>query len=120
MLTAAQKRSRSMRRSPSRKPPATRKPRVSAGSDVAKIRRRPARRKTATRKRSKPASLGTTPGVIPMISYENGMAALDWLGRAFGFRETVRLAAPDGRLSHGEMAAGDGLIMLASPTPDYQ
>ena len=26
----------------------------------------------------------------------------------------------DGRLSHGEMQAGDGLIMLASPTPDYQ
>jgi uncharacterized glyoxalase superfamily protein PhnB len=27
---------------------------------------------------------------------------------------------PDGRLSHGEMEAGDGLIMLASPTPDYR
>ena len=24
-----------------------------------------------------------------------------------------------GRLSHGEMQAGDGVIMLASPTPDY-
>jgi uncharacterized glyoxalase superfamily protein PhnB len=27
---------------------------------------------------------------------------------------------PDGRLSHGEMWAGDGMIMFASPTPDYQ
>jgi PhnB protein len=54
-----------------------------------------------------------------MISYEDGMAALDWLHRAFGFGETARLAAPDGRLSHGEMTAGDGVIMLASPTPDY-
>ena len=27
------------------------------------------------------------PGVIPMISYEDGLAALDWLARAFGFRE---------------------------------
>jgi PhnB protein len=26
----------------------------------------------------------------------------------------------DGRLSHGEMEAGDGVIMLATPTPDYQ
>ena len=26
----------------------------------------------------------------------------------------------DGRLSHGEMQAGDGVIMLATPTPDYQ
>jgi PhnB protein len=27
---------------------------------------------------------------------------------------------PDGRLSHGEMQAGEGVIMLATPTPDYQ
>ena len=25
-----------------------------------------------------------------------------------------------GRLSHGEMEAGEGLIMLASPTPEYE
>ena len=107
-----------MKRSPARKPQASPK-RSSSGS----ASRRPARRKTPTRKRrasSKPAPIGIEPGVIPMISYEDGMAALDWLHRAFGFRETVRLAAPDGRLSHGEMTAGDGLIMLASPTPDYQ
>jgi PhnB protein len=55
-----------------------------------------------------------------MISYEDGVAALEWLGRAFGFRETARLATPDGGLAHGEMAAGSGLIMLSSPTPDYQ
>lgn len=58
--------------------------------------------------------------VVPMISYEDGIAALDWLQRAFGFEERARLTTPDGRLSHGELAAGDGLIMLASPTPDYQ
>src|SRR5262245_53080428 len=61
-----------------------------------------------------------TPTVIPMISYEDGIAALEFLHRAFGFQEMVRLTEPNGRLSHGEMAAGDGLIMLASPTPDYQ
>jgi uncharacterized glyoxalase superfamily protein PhnB len=55
-----------------------------------------------------------------MISYEDGIAALEWLARAFGFRETARLTEPDGRLSHGEMRAGDGTIMLASPTPDYR
>ena len=58
--------------------------------------------------------------VVPMISYEDGIAALDWLQRAFGFEERARMTTPDGRLSHGELAAGDGLIMLASPTPDYQ
>ncbi len=60
------------------------------------------------------------PTVVPMISYENGVAALEWLARAFGFRERTRMVGPDGTLGHGEMEAGDGLIMLATPTPDYQ
>jgi uncharacterized glyoxalase superfamily protein PhnB len=59
------------------------------------------------------------PAVIPMIAYENGPAAMDWLARAFGFRERTRMTTPDGRLSHGEMEAGDGLIMLATPSPHY-
>lgn len=60
------------------------------------------------------------PQVIPMISYEDGFAALDWLATAFGFRERMRLTGPDGRLAHGEMEAGAGIIMLATPTPDYE
>jgi PhnB protein len=59
------------------------------------------------------------PAVIPMIAYENGPAAMDWLARAFGFRERARMTPPDGRLSHGEMEAGEGLIMLATPSPHY-
>jgi PhnB protein len=60
------------------------------------------------------------PGVIPMIAYEDGPQAMEWLSRAFGFRERVRMMGDDGRLSHGEMDTGDGLIMLATPTPDYR
>jgi uncharacterized glyoxalase superfamily protein PhnB len=60
------------------------------------------------------------PDVIPMLSYEDGASALDWLTRVFGFRETARLMSPDGRLAHGEMEAGDGAIMLATPTPEYE
>ena len=75
---------------------------------------------TARKRRgtSKKATL-TGPSVIPMLSYEDGIAALEWLANAFGFRETARFTGPDGRLSHGEMEAGEGSIMLASPTPDY-
>ena len=61
-----------------------------------------------------------TPSVIPMIAYEDGFAALEWLARAFGFRERARMGGPGGRLAHAEMEAGDGLIMLATPTPDYE
>ncbi len=62
--------------------------------------------------------------VIPMIAYENGAAAMDWLATAFGFVEKTRMLASDGRLTHGEMATSDddddGLIMLATPSPDYR
>jgi uncharacterized glyoxalase superfamily protein PhnB len=88
-------------------------------------RRRAAGKKAAaTRKRrtfgKKTAPARRTPSVVPMISYEDGVAALEWLESAFGFRETARLTSLDGRLSHGEMEAGGGLIMLASPTADYR
>jgi PhnB protein len=62
------------------------------------------------------------PGIIPMIAYEDGLAAIDWLSRAFGFRERqeARQLSSEGILAHAEMEAGDGLIMLATPTPDYE
>jgi uncharacterized glyoxalase superfamily protein PhnB len=54
-----------------------------------------------------------------MLAYENGPEAMDWLARVFGFRERARQVGEDGRLSHGEMEAGEGLIMLATPSPHY-
>jgi PhnB protein len=62
----------------------------------------------------------TYPGVIPMIAYEDGPRAMDWLSQAFGFRERARMVAADGRLSHGEMETDEGVIMLATPSPDYR
>ena len=67
-----------------------------------------------------PPPFKSMPGVIPMIAYEDGFAALDWLARAFGFRERTRIVAADGRLGHAEMEAGDGVIILGMPTPDYE
>jgi PhnB protein len=58
--------------------------------------------------------------VVPMLDYEDGPAALDWLAKAFGFHEVSRLIGDDGRLSHGEMMAGGGLIMLATATLEYE
>ena len=60
------------------------------------------------------------PGVIPMLSYENCVAALDWLARVFGFRERVRIPAPDGRIGHAEMETDQGVIMLASGPAGYE
>jgi len=76
--------------------------------------------KRKSRAAVKKASVAPAIGVVPMISYEDGIAALEWLRNAFGFRETARFTTPDGTLSHGEMETGNGLIMLASPTPEYR
>lgn len=60
------------------------------------------------------------PQIIPMLSYEDGIAAMNWLCKVFGFSETTRMVDDNGILTHGEISLGDGVIMLASPTPDYQ
>jgi PhnB protein len=57
--------------------------------------------------------------MFPMIAYEDGPAALDWLARTFGFRERTRIVR-DGKLTHGEMETGSGVIMCATPSPDYE
>ena len=58
--------------------------------------------------------------VVPMLAYADGPAAMDWLARAFGFVERTRMLTEDGVLSHGEMLAGGGLVMLATPSPRYE
>jgi PhnB protein len=60
------------------------------------------------------------PQIIPMLSYEDGIAAMNWLCTVFGFSERTRMLDDKGRLAHGEITLGEGIIMLASPTPDYQ
>ncbi len=58
-------------------------------------------------------------GVIPMLAYEDGVGALEWLCNAFGFRERARIVE-GGVLTHAELEADGGTIYIASPTPDYQ
>lgn len=60
--------------------------------------------------------------VFPMVAYEDAAAAIDWLERAFGFREhpDERYTEEDGRVTHAELDVGDGSsIYVANPTPDY-
>lgn len=58
--------------------------------------------------------------IIPMLSYEDGVAAIDWLCKVFGFSERTRMVDEHGILTHGEIALDGEIIMLACPTPDYQ
>ena len=56
-----------------------------------------------------------------MLSYEDGIAALEWLKQAFGFEENIKIRMTDGnRLTHAELKLGDDIIMLATPSLDYE
>ena len=60
------------------------------------------------------------PRITTMLYYENVAAALDWLAKAFGFRERMRMPGPDGSIMHAEMALADGVIMLGRPDGAYR
>ncbi len=62
----------------------------------------------------------TEQGVVPMLSYADGASAMEWLSRCFGFERRERWLDENGVLTHGEMSTGRGLIMLATPSPDYE
>jgi uncharacterized glyoxalase superfamily protein PhnB len=55
------------------------------------------------------------PALCPYLYYEDTPAALDWLARAFGFTERLRMTNDDGSVAHAEMELGDAVIMLGSP-----
>jgi PhnB protein len=64
--------------------------------------------------------MSANPTIVPMLSYEDGVKAIEWLCAVFGFTEQARMLDESGRLAHGEITMGTGTIMLASPTPHYE
>jgi uncharacterized glyoxalase superfamily protein PhnB len=56
-----------------------------------------------------------------MLSYEDVGAAVEWLGEAFGFRESgERFSDGDGRVTHAELSLDGATVMLGWPGPDYR
>ncbi len=54
------------------------------------------------------------PRITPAVYYDDAPAAIDWLGRAFGFEVRLRVDGEGGRIEHAELQYGDGLIMIGS------
>lgn len=54
---------------------------------------------------------------FPAFRYTDAHAAIDWLGRAFGFEPKEVHDGPDGTVAHAELAFGDGIFMLGSEPP---
>jgi uncharacterized glyoxalase superfamily protein PhnB len=63
---------------------------------------------------------GTRPNIFPVIRYKDGPAAIEWLGRAFGFAKHFVAPDADGTIAHAELSLGPGIIMLGAErkTPD--
>jgi uncharacterized glyoxalase superfamily protein PhnB len=58
---------------------------------------------------------------IPMLSYEDVGAAVDWLREAFGFRESgERFSDGEGRVTHTELSLDGATVMLGWPGADYR
>jgi uncharacterized glyoxalase superfamily protein PhnB len=56
-----------------------------------------------------------------MLSYQDVAAAMDWLKKAFGFREEGEpYIDNDGRVTHAELSLDGAVVMLGWPGPDYR
>jgi uncharacterized glyoxalase superfamily protein PhnB len=64
---------------------------------------------------TKPQLYGT---VYPSLTYDDALAAIDWLCRAFGFTQRLVVPGPDGTVMHSELSLGQAVIMASSPKPD--
>jgi uncharacterized glyoxalase superfamily protein PhnB len=54
--------------------------------------------------------------IVPFIGYEDAAAAIDWLGRAFGFEEDrAARYEEDGTITHAELSAEGAAIYLSTP-----
>ena len=73
-----------------------------------------------TRQAHRRHKLSPVQRITPYLLYEDVAGALDWLGRAFGFRERLRSEASDGTVWHAEMELEDASVMLGDPGPDYR
>jgi uncharacterized glyoxalase superfamily protein PhnB len=60
--------------------------------------------------------------IVPMVAYEDAAGAIDWLTKAFGFRERgdARHTSDDGTVTHAELERDGAIVMLATPSPAYE
>jgi PhnB protein len=57
--------------------------------------------------------------VTPYLVVSDAAKLLDFVQKAFGAKEKMRMPGPDGRIAHAEVTIGDSVIMMGSPAqPD--
>ena len=50
--------------------------------------------------------------ITPYLVVTEPAALIDFIVQAFGGRERMRMAGPDGRITHAEVTIGDSVLML--------
>ena len=56
--------------------------------------------------------------IIPTLRYQDAPAAIEWLGRAFGFERHFVVPGENGTLAHAPLTFGNGMIMVGSARDD--
>ena len=56
--------------------------------------------------------------VTPYLFIKGAAQALDFYKKAFGAKELMRMAQPDGRVGHAEIQIGDSHVMMADEFPE--
>src|SRR4051794_26302483 len=91
----------------------------SSAAMAASLARHPAPRSGRRIDRRKEPPMTENPQIAPYVFYEDVGAAIDFLVRAFGFRERMRMTGDDRTILHAEVELGDGVVMMGCP-PDYR
>jgi uncharacterized glyoxalase superfamily protein PhnB len=56
----------------------------------------------------------TKSSIVPCLRYRDAAAAIEWLGRAFGFEKQMVVPGENGTIAHAQLSFGAGMIMLGS------
>ena len=56
--------------------------------------------------------------LTPYLVVDGAAQAIAFYTRAFGARETLRLAEPSGRIGHAQLTIGEALVMIADEHPE--
>ena len=57
--------------------------------------------------------------LTPYLAFKDASKAIQFYVDAFGAKERFRLAEPNGKVGHAEVAIGDANFMLADEYPDF-
>ena len=57
----------------------------------------------------------TPSDIQPTLTYDDALAAIEWLCRAFGFTKQFVVPGEGTRVEHSELSLGTGVVMVGSP-----